>query len=194
MATLNEAMRNLFALRRTQWEYETGESISAGAGEGLSFSVDRIGVRFMNSFTGESIKVTCSGGSVSASLHAPPAFGSISTVLMKSWGTALYSTNPHWTGDRFARTPYAVALSIIGAYKGAGASGTMLCFTKTRSIQSIETLLANASKGEGFVFFVGKNISTTGLSVNGSIYPSVTASFYEQSPRLDSTRDPSRLT
>jgi hypothetical protein len=193
MATFIKALKDNLFYHRTPWSYVTGASVSQDAGEVLSVSLSAISVVFIHSVTKEKIRVTCTGGGLGAAVSSKFVSATISSYDMRSAGTSLFSPNAHWTQDRFACTPYAVALS-VGAAFGGGWSGTMLAFTKTRSKPAIETILADASKAEGVVFFQGMMIGSPGAALTTYIYPKIQTRLYEQSPRLDTMRNTSRIT
>lgn|GEM_PF-4721377 len=194
MPTFIKALKDNLFYHRTQWSYDTGASVSQDAGEGISVSLSAISVVFIHSVTGEKVRVECIGGGVGTSVNSKFVSAAISSFEMRSAGTSLFSPNAHWTQDRFAHTPYAVGLSfgLTGA-AGGGWSGTMLAFTKTRSTPAIETILANASKAEGVVFFQGIMFASPGTALTACFYPMIRTRLYNQSPRLDSRRDTSRM-
>jgi hypothetical protein len=192
VATFIKALKDNLFYHRTQWSYVTGASVSQDAGEMVSVSLSAISVVFIHSVTGEKVRVECTGGGVGASVSSKFVSAAISSYEMRSSGTSLFSPNAHWTQDRFALTPYAVALS-VGLAAGGGWFGTMLAFTKTRTKPAIETILANASKAEGAVFFHGMMVGSPGAALTACIYPTIRTRLYEQSPRLDSTRNTSRM-
>lgn len=192
MATFIKMLKDNYYYHRTQWSYATGASLSQEAGEGVSLSLSAISVVFIHEMTSEKVRVVCMGGGVGASVSSKFASATMSSYDMYSAGTSLFSPNAYWTQDRFALTPYAVALS-LGAAAGVGWSGTMLAFTKTRSKPAIETILADASKAEGVVFFQGKMLGSPGVALTTAIYPKIQMRLFEQSPRLDTRRNPSTL-
>ena len=172
----------------TSWSYETGASKSLGAsGEVLSITRNSISIRMRHTRSGETIKITCHGCAVGASLASLPGVsGSASTFNMYSYGGVLWSRNAHWTQDRFEKTPWVVGLSLSGS-TGVGWSGTILVFTHTRSAHAIETVLANASKGEGFLFFTGKLFGTPGFALETAVYPKISVSLF--TPGFDGQRN-----